>query len=528
MSTEILEIVTRTSNIALDKLVQVLHKRSKGSFIGAAIFLISVHQVLSYFRVPKNLRHIPRVSTFALAKSFLSGESRLSLAQRLLIPTSVKGNGFYLSKIPFNWTVNVCNPLAAKQLCLKSGVFPKSHLWQEMLGKNGVILNFIGNNSVVMSNGESWKKQRALINPIFHRSMPIKTMGGVVKSFFAAIDKQDGNIDIANKMQQFTLDILGVTTFDYDFQSLNGDPEDWLGTFESVSNGLFSPAATIFSALDPLFLLISPTRKKCQKSLEYINNKFDEIAQKKRELIRKGVTSNTPESEKNLLTLMLEAEQRGEVMVDPIELRQNIAVFFLAGHETTSIALSFCLYNLAKYKHIQRKLRQEIIDVMGDEPIDAIPTLEELRRMDYMNLVIKENLRLYSPADSPIPRRTTEDVNLAGTFIPKGTDINLDMQCLHHNSDIWQNPEEFIPERFQEYGEQASHEGFTYLPFSSGSRQCIGMNFSLAEQRVFLAMAVRKYEIDIPKDSIHYKEIVFDFIRTRAPMDLELILKRRY
>lgn len=107
---------------------------------------------------------------------------------------------------------------------------------------------------------------------------------------------------------------------------MNGDPEGWLDTFESVSSGLLSPTTTIFSALDPLFLLISPTRKRCQKSLDYINNKFDEIAQQKRELIQKGVTSNTPESEKNLLTLMLEAEQRGEAMVDPIELRVNSTI----------------------------------------------------------------------------------------------------------------------------------------------------------------------------------------------------------
>ncbi|KAG1442292.1 hypothetical protein G6F56_011125 [Rhizopus delemar] len=275
-------------------------------------------------------------------------------------------------------------------------------------------------------------------------------------------------------MQKFTLDVLGITAFGYDFRSLQGDPEEWGLNFELVNDGLLSATATVFSALDPLFVRFLPSRIRCQNALDKLNNKFDELAKEKRALLYSGVASDTPEHEKNLLTLMLEAEQRGEAMVTPVELRQNIAVFFLAGLETTSIALSFCLYNLAKDKHIQNKLRNEIIDIMGDEPVDVIPTLEELRRMDYLNLIIKENLRLYGPVDEPIPRITAEDVNLAGTFIPKGTDINLDLQCLHRDPTIWQNPEKFIPERFQEGGEQSSHEGFTYLPFSSGSRQCIG------------------------------------------------------
>ncbi|CEG64279.1 hypothetical protein RMATCC62417_01282 [Rhizopus microsporus] len=225
---------------------------------------------------------------------------------------------------------------------------------------------------------------------------------------------------------------------------------------------------------------------------------------------------------------MLEAEKRGEAILTEEQLRHNIAVIFLAGHETTANTLAFCLYNLAKYKHVQDKLRKEVIEILGNEPVDVTPTLEELKRMEYLNMVIKENLRLNGPADTVLPREAAEDVTLAGTFIPKGTLLNLDIGSIHRDPRVWKNPEEFIPERFGPNGEQGDHTGFTWIPFSSGSRQCIGMNFSLAEQRIFLAMTLKKYEIEIPKDSIHSDHLVFDQVRTRSPANLELTFKRRY
>lgn len=85
-------------------------------------------------------------------------------------------------------------------------------------------------------------------------------------------------------------------------------------------------------------------------------------------------------------------------------------------------------------------------------------------------------------------RETIEDIELAGTFIAKGTHITVDVASLHMSPKNWKNPEQFIPERFEEGGEYESNLGTTWTPFSSGSRQCLGINFSLTEQRVVLAM----------------------------------------
>ncbi|KAG1491454.1 hypothetical protein G6F52_013469 [Rhizopus delemar] len=130
--------------------------------------------------------------------------------------------------------------------------------------------------------------------------------------------------------------------------------------------------------------------------------------------------------------------------------------------------------------------------------------------------------------DLLLPRKTAEDIFLAGTFIPKDTNIAVDVGALQRDPRSWKDPDEFVPERFEDDGEQNSHEGLTWIPFGNGTRQCIGMNFSLMEQRLILTMLLRKYEVDLPKNSIHYDHIVYEHPTYICPESLELIFTKRY
>ncbi|CEI99110.1 hypothetical protein RMCBS344292_13203 [Rhizopus microsporus] len=244
--------------------------------------------------------------------------------------------------------------------------------------------------------------------------------------------------------------------------------------------------------------------------------------------IKSGVYADVPDNEKDLLTLMLEAEEKGGVWTSEDELRHNIAVLFLAGHDTTAHALSFCFYHLAKNKDIQQKLRKEVLDLLGDEPVDVVPTVEQLKDMQYLNMVIKENLRMNSPADMLFSRDVQEDIILANTLVPKGAVVSINIEALHCNPKLWHNPDQFDPERFAPGGEHEQHDGMTWLPFSNGTRQCLGMNFSLFEQRLVIAMILKKYEISIPEDSIHRDHIVSDASFNGAPKSLELTFTKRY
>ncbi|KAG1222761.1 hypothetical protein G6F35_005083 [Rhizopus arrhizus] len=402
------DLVTRY-NMALEGLLPLFQKRSKSSYIVAAILLITVKQIYSFFRVPTNLRHFPSVSFFAMAKSLLTSEPPYSRFKRIILPAIQEGNGFYVSKVPVDWTVYITNPVAAKQLLLKSNSFPKSHCVFDIVGDKHPAIQFVGRDSVVLSNGEVWKKQRKIMNPVFHRSMPIKTVASLIPLLFLAIEEANGRIPINPRMKDFTLDALGLTILDFDFKALQGDPDNWTSTYKLVMQSISDPISNVFCALERLLVYVYPKRRRSADAVAKLNAKFDRVISKKREELQNGIFSNKPDNEKDLVTLMLEED----ISITNEELRHNMAVFFLAGDDTISNTLSFCLYHLAKNKRVQQKLREEIINILGDDDMDIVPSLEELKQMKYMNIVIKENLRLNMPVDLLLPRKTAEDIFLA-------------------------------------------------------------------------------------------------------------------
>ncbi|CAO3680930.1 unnamed protein product [Rhizopus stolonifer] len=477
-----------TYGLALEKLLSVLQNRSRSSYIAAAIALITVQRVYSFLRVPKSLRGFPVVPVLSIIKAYLDNLSPIDRFKRIVFPVIENENGLYVNKIPFGWRLYIANPVIAKQMLLKTDNFPKDHSIAEELGEDSFIFKFFGLDNIALSNGNMWKAQRKTMNPAFYRTPPLKVMESVVLALFSNIEAEGDNFPVTKRLHDFTLDVLGLAIFDFNFNALQGDPEGWTKTYNLVIETLLDPLFNVFPALDSVMRHIYPKRIKGIEAVIKLNAKFDELARKKRIEIQKGVYANVPDSQKDVLTLMLESEQKGESMKTDEELRHNIAILFVAGHDTTANTLSFCLYNLAKNKDIQQKLREEVISVLGDNPHSETPTLEELKKMKYMNMVIKENLRLNGPVDFLFSRKTVKEINLSGTIIPKDTAITVDLNGIHRNPKYWANPDEFIPERFLENGEQGSHEGLTWLPFSNGSRQCLGMNFSLAEQRLLLAM----------------------------------------
>lgn len=101
-----------------------------------------------------------------------------------------------------------------------------------------------------------------------------------------------------------------------------------------------------------------------------------------------------------------------------------------------------------------------------------------------------QTMRMYGPIVDTAPRITSEDTYIDGAFVPKGTYVTANLFNLHHSEKVWKTPDEFIPERFEAGGEyeQTFEDGVNWAPFGGGKRQCIGMNFSLTEQRIMIAM----------------------------------------
>jgi cytochrome P450 family 12 len=158
------------------------------------------------------------------------------------------------------------------------------------------------------------------------------------------------------------------------------------------------------------------------------------------------------------------------------------------------------MYCLAKNPEKQKKLRDELFEVM---PHENTPLTEEsMKNLPYLRAVIKESLRLFPPATMNTRRVTTDDIVLRGYQIPKGTDIILSMMSVYHNPKYFENPEEFIPERFSRQEKETcpmsmkQKHSFAFLPFGFGPRFCVGKRIAEMEIETFLCRLFRKYQVE--------------------------------
>jgi len=180
-----------------------------------------------------------------------------------------------------------------------------------------------------------------------------------------------------------------------------------------------------------------------------------------------------------------------DMMINSLSKRQletNTFLFFLAGHETTASALNWSIYLLAKYPDIQGRVREELDRVLGGKPVES----DQLKDLLYLDMFVKEVMRYGNPVAIIVSRRTVKELYLDNYRIPKGTKIGLAIHAIHRNPEFWPNPDVFDPERFSPAKMSKQHP-FAYLPFSLGKRVCIGNNFSLMEQKVFLSLLLQKF-----------------------------------
>jgi len=176
------------------------------------------------------------------------------------------------------------------------------------------------------------------------------------------------------------------------------------------------------------------------------------------------------------------------------ELIANIWVFYLAGHDTTSAALICACNCLRNYPKIQEKVYQEIKSVIG---LENSPTEEDLEKLVYLDCFIQEVLRMYPPVPAIGNMLAEKDIQYKDMIIPKGSRVGINIQSLHLNPEHWEDPMKFDPERFNAENRKGRNH-FLHLPFSAGPRQCIGIQFSLLEQKLFLTRLLQKYQIIDP------------------------------
>ncbi|KAF2901039.1 hypothetical protein ILUMI_05146 [Ignelater luminosus] len=196
-----------------------------------------------------------------------------------------------------------------------------------------------------------------------------------------------------------------------------------------------------------------------------------------------------------MLDLLISARNCG-AQVDEEGIREEVDTFMFEGHDTTTMAICFTLMLLACHQDIQEKVVEELKEVLGDA--DEHPTYQKLQELKYLEMAIKESLRMY-PSVPFISRVTSEDVQThTGYTIPAGTYVNIPIYDLHHNPKYYPDPHKFDPYRFLPENAQKRHP-FSYLPFSAGPRNCIGQKFAFLELKIVIAKILMKFTL-LPYD----------------------------
>ena len=182
--------------------------------------------------------------------------------------------------------------------------------------------------------------------------------------------------------------------------------------------------------------------------------------------------------------------------MDVQQVRDEALIFLLAGHETTSTALTFTLHLLGRHPNEQRLVHDELDTVLDGRPpnADEAPTLERTMR------AIKEAMRLYPPAYA-VGRLAAADREIGGYTIPTGSFVVVSQYATHRHPRFWKNPEAFEPARFTPDREAARHP-FAYFPFGAGPRSCIGSRFAMLEATIAVAVLLQRFRIHSLREDV--------------------------
>ncbi|CAG9831865.1 unnamed protein product [Diabrotica balteata] len=364
--------------------------------------------------------------------------------------------------------------------------------------KKSLIYSFLHDwlgTGLLTSEGTKWNKRRKILTPAFHFNILQEFVGMLNKETQILVDNlmklsDAPHIDVTKPITEFTLYSIGETSLGV---SLREDPNckrykqavyDFgeYFAYRCVRPWLF------FSLIYKLSSVYKKTRKTINILHDFSQNVINE---RKKTFVPNDNLSYSDRKRLALLDLMLKAKHDG-ADIDDEGIREELDTFIFEGHDTTSVSICFTLMVLANEPKIQEEIYQELLTVVGES---EEPSYQELGDLKYLERCIKESLRLY-PSVPIIARIAGENIETkTGYTIPKDCNVSIYIYDMHRRPEFWENPEKFDPDRFLLENAIKRHP-FAYIPFSAGSRNCIGQRFALLEIKAVLCGILRKFKLE--------------------------------
>lgn len=375
----------------------------------------------------------------------------------------------------------------------------------------GVLMERVGaffGDGLLTSEGDVWRRQRRLLQPSFTAQAVTQFSALMLEEAeaFGERRRDSAPFDVMNEMTRVTMNVICRSVFGYAV----GDD------LERLAKALTDAFATVMTDLQTPFAIPAavpiPRNRKFRRVIAELDRLVEEIIETRR---TQGST------EPRLLDDMLNAVQPdGTRGMTAKQLRDEIVTMFVAGHETTALALTWSFYLLAHHPEAEQRMHAELDSVLAGRP----PQLADLERLSYTASVFQEAMRLYPPFLGTL-RGTTRDHHIGGRHVSKGTLVMLSPFLTHRHPDLWDAPDTFRPERFLgEAGKQVNR--YAYFPFGAGPRTCLGIHFANLEGLAVLATVAGRYRLEREKRK-PIEPVALGSLRPAEPIRMRLVARER-
>ncbi|KAM8869212.1 cytochrome P450 4T8 [Spinachia spinachia] len=375
-------------------------------------------------------------------------------------------------------------------------------VWSSSEPKNPLSYSFLEGwigEGLLVSNGQKWIRNRKLLTPSFHYEILKPYVDLMSDCTTTMLDKweryakSNESFELFEHVSLMTLDTVLKCAFSYDSHcQTESGTNAYIKAVYELSH-LIDLRLRTFPYHSDLIFYLSPHGFRFRKACKVAHTHTEKVIRKRKEALKEENRPDGIQAKRHLdfLDMLLLARDEKQQGLSDEDLRAEVDTFMFEGHDTTASGLSFILYSLACQPEHQRLCREEIL-----QTLDGRDTLswEDLSKIPYTTMCIKESLRLYPPVPG-VSRLTTKPMTFFdGRTLPAGCSIGTNVFGIHRNSAVWENPNVFDPLRFlpENVSKRSPH---AFVPFSAGQRNCIGQTFAMNELKVATALMLKRYQL---------------------------------
>ncbi|XP_020033593.2 cytochrome P450 4B1 [Castor canadensis] len=368
-------------------------------------------------------------------------------------------------------------------------------------------LQWIGKGLLVL-DGPKWFQHRRLLTPGFHYDVLKPYVAVFADSARAMLDnwekkaQENRSFDIFSDVGHMALDTLMKCTFGKADSGLSHRDSDYYLAVSDLTL-LMQQRIDSFQYHNDFIYWLTPHGRRFLRACQTAHDHTDQVIRKRKEALKHEKEQEKIQNRRHLdfLDILLGAQDESGTMLSDADLRAEVDTFMFEGHDTTTSGISWFLYCMALYPEHQQRCREEVREILGDQHSFQ---WDDLGKMIYLTMCIKESFRLYPPVPQ-VYRQLRKPVTFVdGRSLPEGSLISLHIYALHRNSAVWPDPEVFDPLRFSSENVTGRHP-YAFIPFSAGPRNCIGQQFAMNEIKVVTALCLLRFEFSLDPSRLPIK-----------------------